>query len=82
MKLENKMSFFSKNTKEDILMGEEDEKDFKIDNICQTDETKIISNILGNHCHLTSEFRTPADQKCILNVRQKQFFSIYLWQFQ
>ena len=34
MKLENKMAFAFKNTEKDIIMIEEDEEDFRNDNIC------------------------------------------------
>ena len=34
MKLENKMAFFFKNTKKDIIMTEEDEEDYRNINIC------------------------------------------------
>ena len=33
--LENKMAFYSKNTKKDIIMSEKDEEGFKNDNICR-----------------------------------------------
>ena len=34
-KLENKMAFFFKETKKDIIMTKEDEEDFKKNNICR-----------------------------------------------
>ena len=35
IKLENKMAFYFKNTKKDIIMTEEDEEDFKNNNVCR-----------------------------------------------
>ena len=34
IKLENKMAFYFKNTKKDIIMTKENEEDFKNNNIC------------------------------------------------
>ena len=38
--LENKMAFYVKNTKEDIIMREEDEEDYRFNNICRFCEKK------------------------------------------
>ena len=35
IKLENKMAFYFKNTKKDIIMAEEDDEDFKNVTICR-----------------------------------------------
>ena len=43
-KLENKMSFYFKNTNKDIIMTEENEEDFKSDNVCRFCE-KILDLI-------------------------------------
>ena len=40
VKLENKMSVYFKNTKKDIIMNEEDEEDFRKNNICRFCEKK------------------------------------------
>ena len=40
IKVKNKLTFFSKNTRKDIIMTEEDEKDFKNNNTCQFCEKK------------------------------------------
>ena len=40
IKLENKMTFYFKNTKKDIIMTEEDEEDFRNNNICRFCEKK------------------------------------------
>ena len=41
IKLENKMAFYFKNTKKDIILTEEDEEDYKKGNICRFCEKKI-----------------------------------------
>ena len=40
IKLENKMAFYFKNTKKDIVMKKEDEEDYRNDNVCQFCEKK------------------------------------------
>ena len=71
-KLENKMAFYFKNTKKDIIMTEENEEDFRNDNICRFCEKIIESDKVRNHCHLTGKYRGPAHSKCNINVTQKQ----------
>ena len=58
-KLENKMTFYFKNTKKDIIMTEEDE-DFRKNNYCRFCEKNIESDKVRDHCHLTGYFRGPA----------------------
>ena len=72
IKLENKMAFYFKNTKKDIIMTEEDEEDFRNDNICRFCEKVIESDKVRDHCHLTGKYRGPAHSKCNINVTQKQ----------
>ena len=72
IRLENKMAFYFKNTKKDIIMTEEDEEDFKNDNICRFCEKNIESDKVRDHCHLTGKYRGPAHSKCNINVTQKQ----------
>ena len=72
IKLENKMAFYFKNTKKDIIMTEEDEEDFKDDNICRFCEKEILSDKVRDHCHLTGKYRGPAHSKCNIGVTQKQ----------
>ena len=43
IKLENKMNFYFKNTKKDILMLEEDEEHFKNTNICWFCEKEFLN---------------------------------------
>ena len=68
--LENKMAFFFKNTKKDIIMTEENEH-YRINNICRFCE-KILNLIKLDHCHLTGKYRGPAHSICNNNVTQKQ----------
>ena len=42
IKLENKMAFYFKETKKDIIMTKENEEDFKNSNICRFCEKKNI----------------------------------------
>ena len=72
IKLENKMAFYFKNTKRDIIMTEDDEEDFKNNNICRFCEKEILSDKVRDHCHLTGDYRGPAHSKCNINVTQKQ----------
>ena len=70
-KLENKMAFYFKETKKDIIMTQENEEDFKNNNICRFCEKEILSDKFRDHCHLTGKYRGPAHSTCNINVRQK-----------
>ena len=72
IKLENKMAFYFKNTNKDIFMTEEDEEDFKNNNICRFCEKEIVSDKVRDHCHLTGNYRGPAHSICNINVTQDQ----------
>ena len=72
IKLENKMTFYFKNTKKDIIMMEQDEEDYKNDNICRFCEKEILYNKVRDHCHLTGKYRGPAHNICNINVTQDQ----------
>ena len=72
IKLENKMAFYFKNTKKDIIMTEENEEDYRNDNICTFCEKFIESDKVRDHCHLTGKYRGPAHNKCNINVTQNQ----------
>ena len=65
------MAFCFKNTKEDIIMREEDEQDFLNNNICRFYEKEILSDKVRDHCHLTGKYRGPAHNTCNINVKQK-----------
>ena len=70
IKLENKMAFYFKNTKKDIVLTEDDEEDCRKNNLCRFCE-KILSDKVGDHCHLTGKNRGPAHNTCNINVKQK-----------
>ena len=71
IKLENKMAFYFKETKKDIIMKQEDEEDFKNNNICRFCGKEIISDKVRDHCHLTGKYRGPSHNVCNINVKQK-----------
>ena len=71
VKLENRMNFWFKNTKKDIIMTEEDKQDFENDNICRYCEKYIETDKVRDHCHLTGKYRGPAHNTCNINVKQK-----------
>ena len=71
IKLENKMAFYFKNTKKDIIMKQEDEDDYRSKNICRFCEKNIESDKVRDHCHLTGKYRGPAHNVCNINVKQK-----------
>ena len=71
VKLENRMNFWFKNTKEDIIMTYEDEYDFENNNICRYCENFIETDKVRDHCHLTGKYRGPAHNECNLQVKQK-----------
>ena len=64
------MAFYFKNTKKDIIMTQEDEEDFKNNNICRFCEKNIESDKVRDHCHLTGKYRGPSHNVCNINVRQ------------
>ena len=71
IKLENKMAFYFKNTKKDIIMTQEDEEVYKNNNFCRFCEKEILSDKVRDHCHLTGKYRGPAHNTCNINVKQK-----------
>ena len=72
IKLDNKMAFYFKNTKKDIIMTQKDDEDYRNNNICRFCEKNIESDKVRDHCHLTGNYRGPAYSKCNINVTQKQ----------
>ena len=66
------MAFYFKNSKKDIIMKEEDDEDYRKNNICRFCEKFIESDKVRDHCHLTGKYRGPAHSKCNINVTQKQ----------
>ena len=71
IKLENKMAFYFKETKKDIIRKQEDEEDFKNNNVCRFCEKEILSNKVRDHCHLTGKYRGSSHNICNINVKQK-----------
>ena len=69
--LENKMAFYFKNTKKDIIMTQEDEEDYKNNYICRFCEKNFESDKVRDHCHLTARYRGPSHNICNINVKQK-----------
>ena len=72
IKLENKMTFYFKNTKKEIIMTEENEEDYRNNNICRFCEKFIESDKVRDHCHLKGNYRGPSHSKCNINVTQIQ----------
>ena len=64
------MALFFKNTKKDIIMTQEDDEDFKYDNICRFCEKEILCDKVRDHCHLTGKNSGPAHNKGNVNVTQ------------
>ena len=55
-----------------MIIKEEDEEDFRNNNICRFCEKNIESDKVRDHCHLTRKNRVPAHSKCNINVTQDQ----------
>ena len=72
IKIENQMTFPFINTKKDIFMIQEDEKDFNNNNVCRFCEKDRFSDKVRNHGHFTGRYRGPAHSICNVIVTQKQ----------
>ena len=53
-------------------MTEEDEEDYRNNNICRFCEKDIDCDKVRDHCHLTDKNREPAHNICNINVTQDQ----------
>ena len=72
LKVENKMVFYFKKTKKDIIMTGEDEEGYRNINICHFCEKEILSDKVRDHCHLTGKYRGLAHSTCNNNLTKKQ----------
>ena len=66
------MTFYFKNTNKDISMTEEDQEEFKNNNICWFCGKNIESDEVRDHCHLTGKYRGPAQSIYKIIVTQDQ----------
>ena len=71
IKLENKIVFYFKNTKKDIIVTQEDKENFDNNNICRVCENEKLFDKVRDHCHLTGKDRGTAHNTCNINVKQK-----------
>ena len=69
--LENKMAFYFKETKKEIIMTKKDEEDYKNNKICRFCGKNIVSDKVRDHCHLTGRYRDPSHNICNINVKEK-----------
>ena len=65
------MAFFFENTKNDIIMTEQDEENYRKKYICRFCEKKL-SDKVRDDCHLTDKYRRPAHSICNIKFTQKQ----------
>ena len=79
VKLENKMTFYFKNTNKDIIMTQEDEEDYRNNNTCRFCDKKNESKKVRDHCHLTGRYRGPAHSICNVNVTQNKVILYHLY---
>ena len=70
IKLENKIAFYFKNTKKNIVMTDKDEEDYRNNNICRFCEKEVLSDKARDDCHLTGKYRGPAQNTCMFNFTQ------------
>ena len=72
IKIENKMNFYFKNTKKEIVMTQDDEEDFKNSKVCWFCELPLDGRFVKDHCYLTCRYRGAAHEKCNIIVKHKQ----------
>ena len=59
-------------TLEDFVMTEDDEEDYRKNNICRFCGKEIVSDKVRDHCHLTGKHRGPAHSTCNINFKRKE----------
>ena len=59
-----------KTLEKDINMTKEDEEDFRNNNNCRFCEKNKESDKVRDHCHLTGNYRGPANSKSNIKVTQ------------
>ena len=52
-------------------MTEDNEKDYRSNNICRFCEKNFESEKVRDHCHLTGKYRCSAHNTCNINFKQK-----------
>ena len=52
-------------------MTEENEENYKNNNVCRFCEGEILSDKVRDHCHVTGKYRGPAHNSCNTNVKEK-----------
>ena len=75
-KFRKKMAIFFENTKEDIIMTEKDEEDYRINKNFRFCEKNFECDDVRDPCHLTGNYRGPAHSICNINVTQGQINNI------
>ena len=70
IKLENKMDLYFKNFKKDIIMTKKDEEDYRNNNIWRFCGKNFERDKVRNRCHLTGNYRGPANSFCNIIVTQ------------
>ena len=66
------MTIYFKTTINEIILTEEDNKNYRDNNICRFREKETIVDKVRCYCHLTGKYRRPALSNCNNNVTQKQ----------
>ena len=71
-KLEIRITFYFKNTNEDIIKAEKDEEEYRKNSICRFCQKNSECDKVRDHCHLTGNYRGPDHGICNINFAQDQ----------